>query len=70
MKAPVSFERIDKKILLALIAVGSAVVISALAPQAAHVNFGGPVVDATYPATVCPSAITGAPDQTTRAPKR
>lgn len=60
MKAQFSLKQIDKKIFLAILAVASALLISALAPRAAHVNFGRPIVDASYPATVCPSAITGA----------
>jgi len=50
----------DQRILLAIASVSAGLVIALLAPHATQVKFGSRVLDATYPATVCPSEITGA----------
>ena len=49
----------EKRILIAITAVVAALFLSALAPHAPSINFGTRVVDASYPATVCPGAVTG-----------
>ena len=58
MKIP--FTLSDKRIPIAIGFVSAALIFSLVAPQATHVKLGKRVVDASYPATVCPSGITGA----------
>ncbi|CAB4588160.1 MAG: hypothetical protein F2573_02655 [Actinobacteria bacterium] len=54
------WQQADKRIALALGLVIIGLVISLLAPRATQVKFGGRVVDATYPATVCPGGVNNA----------
>ena len=50
----------QKRILIAVAAVATALFLSTLVPHAATIRSGSRVVDASYPATVCPSGVSGA----------